>query len=110
MFGLKRVRLHCDELAYFPVELTQLKDLELLIVYEMAEGVKKDLQDIPEVYRKKVVYNRTERKYNNKYFWTLTQASPMISIRASESVRHRLNAMQGDHAYQFKAQDESAKL
>jgi len=105
VFGLKRIRLYCDQLNAFPSEVTSLKDLEYLIVYEMAEKVKKDLQGIPEIYRKKVIYNRLERKYQNKYFYTLTQEKPIISIQAEEHIRHKLNSIGGDESYQFKIKD-----
>lgn len=48
----------------------------------MVDPLKKDLETAPVAYRKKVLFNRATRKYGNKYFRTLADASEFVSIQA----------------------------
>ena len=59
-----------------------MKDLELLVVYDMQDPIKKELECAPAVYRKKILFNRPTRKFNNKYFFTLSGPAQFITITA----------------------------
>jgi hypothetical protein len=65
----------------------ELKDLELLIVYDMQDPIKKELESSPAAYRKRVLFNRATRKYNNKYFYTVSDRSEIITIEAHPYAR-----------------------
>lgn len=43
LFGMKRVRICPQRLLQYPSELVDMKDLELFVVYDMQDPIKKEL-------------------------------------------------------------------
>lgn len=85
----------------------EMKDLELLVVYKMEDPLKKELECAPSAYRKRVLFNRPTRKYNNKYFLTIADKNDFISIQA-----HPYAQMGQLHAlsFMFRHRDHSYRL
>lgn len=82
VFALKRIRIYPRKIDIYPAEVLNLKDLDLLILYDIEEVIKKELETSPEAYRKKIIYNRVTRKYNNKYFYTLGSKNDYFTVKA----------------------------
>jgi hypothetical protein len=107
---MRRIRIYPQELQHFPSELLELKDMELLVLSEMEASLKKELECCPEAYRKKIVYNRVSRKYNNKYFYTIGGPSEFIAVKAHHYKSEQLRDAVQDLSFLYKEKDPNYRL
>lgn len=49
------------------------------------------LEKSPEAYRKKIIFNRADRKYGNKYFVTLKTKQELLPITSHPHLHHTLS-------------------
>jgi hypothetical protein len=108
VFGMKRLRILPQRLMGYPQELVQLKDLELLVVYDMVDPIKKELETAPAVYRKRVLFNRPTRKLNNKYFLTLTDPAHFLTLHAHPYAKPHQHPLQ--LSFLFRERDRNYRL
>jgi hypothetical protein len=108
LFGMKRVRICPQRLLQYPSELVDMKDLELLVVYDMQDPIKRELECAPAAYRKRVLFNRPTRKLNNKYFFTLNDPAHFITIAAHPFTQAAKQLF--DLAFMHRLKDHNYKL
>lgn len=99
------VRVYSSTLDHFPSELINLAELEYFIAYGIEAEVKKHLEKVPEVYRKKVIFNRVDKKYNHKYFVTLNPNAELLTVTAHPHVQGQLLKRRPSLAFQFREKD-----
>lgn len=105
VFALKRIRIYPRKIDIYPAEVLNLKDLDLLILYDIEEVIKKELETSPEAYRKKIIYNRVTRKYNNKYFYTVGSKNDFFTVKAHPYKSEQLKSSLLDLSFLYKQKD-----
>lgn len=108
VFGMKRMRIRPQRLMAYPQELVELKDLEILVVYDMVDPIKKELESAPAAYRKRILFNRPTRKLNNKYFCTLTDPAHFLTLQAHPYAKPNPHPFQ--LSFLFRERDDNYRL